>query len=112
MRQAADRIGLSSTDATKLATAAVELGRNAIVHAGRGRGRVRTVTGQRRRHGVEVTISDDGPGIADVDAALVDGMSTSGGMGLGLGGARRLVNEFRIDSDAGTGTRVVVVRWA
>lgn len=108
---AAAHVGLGQVDRTKLATAAVELGRNAIVHGGGGTALVEVCRGA-GRDGVRVEVVDQGPGIADIDAAMRDGHSSKGGLGLGLGGARRLVNEFELRSEPGSGTAAVVVRWA
>ena len=102
--------GFSLVDQTKMVTAASELARNTIVHGGGG---TATLEGfeDGSRKGVRMTFEDDGPGIADVQQALKDGFTTGAGMGLGLGGSRRLVNEFDISSASGSGTRVVAVRW-
>ena len=98
-------------DQTKLVTAASELARNAVVYGGGGVARIEVVDDGARR-GLRVAFEDEGPGIADVELALRDGYTSGGGLGLGLGGARRLVNDFEIDSAAGRGTRVVITRWA
>ena len=108
---AADR-GLSLVDQTKLVTAASELARNALVYGGGGTARIEVVTSAVGRAGVQVGFSDDGPGIADVDLALTDGWTTGGGLGLGLSGARRLVDEFDLTSKPGRGTSVVVIKWS
>jgi serine/threonine-protein kinase RsbT len=110
--QAGRLIQLSRVDQTKLATAAIELGRNALIHGGGGSARVQLRTGVAGRQGVAVTIADGGPGIASIPEAMRDGFSTGGGLGLGLGGAERLVNEFDLDSTPGGGTLVTIVRWA
>jgi serine/threonine-protein kinase RsbT len=104
--------GLSLVDQTKLVTAASELARNALVHGGGGTARIEAVSSAAGRTGVRVGFSDDGPGIADVDLALTDGWTTGGGLGLGLSGARRLVDEFDLTSKTGSGTSVVVVKWS
>lgn len=104
--------GLSLVDQTKLVTAASELARNALVHGGGGTARVEVVTSATGRTGVRVGFSDDGPGIADVDLALTDGWTTGAGLGLGLSGARRLVDEFELTSKPGGGTSVSVVKWS
>ncbi|HEY2523346.1 MAG TPA: ATP-binding protein [Streptosporangiaceae bacterium] len=108
---AADR-GLSLVDQTKLVTAASELARNALVHGGGGTARIEVVTSAVGRTGIRIGFSDDGPGIADVDLALTDGWTTGGGLGLGLSGARRLVDEFELASKPGHGTSVVVIKWS
>jgi serine/threonine-protein kinase RsbT len=104
--------GLSLVDQTKLVTAASELARNALVYGGGGTARIEVVTSAVGRAGVQVGFSDDGPGIADVDLALTDGWTTGGGLGLGLSGARRLVDEFDLTSKPGRGTSVVVIKWS
>lgn len=102
--------GFTLVDQTKMVTAASELARNTIVH-----GRGGTATLERledgARKGVRMTFEDGGPGIPDISQALKDGYTSGNGMGLGLGGSRRLVNEFEITSTVGTGTRVVAARW-
>ncbi|GIH15897.1 anti-sigma regulatory factor [Rugosimonospora africana] len=102
---------LSLIDQTKLVTAASELARNTLVHGGGGRAEVSTVTNG-RRNGIRVHFADDGPGIADLDLAMTDGYTSGTGMGLGLSGARRLVDEFDIDTGPGAGTRVTVTKWS
>ena len=97
-------------DQTKMVTAASELARNTLGHGGGGTcvmEQVRNGT----RDGLSLTFEDKGPGISDIDLALKDGYSTGGGLGLGLGGSKRLVSEFEIASKVGEGTRVTVVRW-
>lgn len=111
VRQAALTAKLPLVDQTKLVTAASELARNTLVHGGGGYARVEQVHNGRRA-GVRVTFADEGPGIADLDLALTDGYTTGGGLGLGLSGSRRLCDEFDIDTAAGQGTRVTVVKWA
>lgn len=102
--------GFSLVEQTKLVTAASELARNAITHGGGGEVIVEPVF-QGLRRGVKVVFSDRGPGIPDIALALQDGYTTGDGLGLGLGGAKRLVNEFSIDSRPGEGTRITIVRW-
>lgn len=101
---------LSLVEQTKLVTAASELARNTLVHGGGG---VVILEGVERglRFGLRLTFEDQGPGIPDVARALQDGFTTGGGLGLGLGGSRRLVNEFSVESTPGAGTRVVVTKW-
>ena len=111
VRAAAKRLGFGLVDQTKLVTAASELARNALIHGGGGRCEVEVVQGQ-AREGIRLTFSDEGPGIPDLERAFSDGFSTQGGLGLGLGGARRLVDEFAIDSEPGRGTQITVLRWA
>jgi serine/threonine-protein kinase RsbT len=112
VRVAAARNGLSLVDQTKLVTAASELARNALVHGGGGMARVEDVTSGTGKPGVRVGFTDDGPGIADVDLALTDGWTSGDGLGLGLSGARRLVDEFELTSKPGRGTSVVVTKWS
>jgi serine/threonine-protein kinase RsbT len=110
VREWAVSLGFSLVDQTKIVTAASELARNVIDYGGGGDVRVESLNNDARR-GLRLTFSDEGPGIADMEQAMKDGFTTGGGLGLGLGGAKRLVNEFLIDSKPGRGTTVVVVRW-
>lgn len=110
MRALAVSAALSLVDQTKVVTAASELARNTLIHGGGGNAQLEIITGGRGR-GVRVTFTDEGSGIADVDLALTDGYSTGNGLGLGLSGARRLVDEFDIDSSPGKGTRVTIAKW-
>jgi len=112
VRVVAAENGLSLVDQTKLVTAASELARNALVHGGGGMARVEVITSARGRSGVRIDFTDDGPGIADIDLALTDGWTSGDGLGLGLSGARRLVDEFELTSKPGGGTSVVVVKWS
>ena len=102
--------GFSLVDQTKLVTAASELARNTLEYGGGGEVLIEVLNDGIRK-GVRLTFSDQGPGIVDVDLALKDGYTTGGGLGLGLSGARRLSNEFSIDSKPGKGTRVAITRW-
>src|SRR5688572_14832910 len=102
---------LSLVDQTKLVTAASELARNTLVYGGGGEASIETIDNG-TRVGVRIVFSDKGPGIADVQLALTDGYTSGGGLGLGLGGARRLVDEFELDTAPGTGTIVSVTKWA
>jgi serine/threonine-protein kinase RsbT len=110
VRSWAVEIGLSLVDQTKLVTAASELARNTVVYGGGGTLQLEQVEDGIRR-GLRLVFEDQGPGIPDVERALQDGFTSGGGLGLGLGGARRLVNEFHIDSRPGEGTRITVVKW-
>jgi len=112
VRVVAAQNGLSLVDQTKLVTAASELARNALVHGGGGLARVEVVTSGTGKSGVRIDFTDDGPGIADVDLALTDGWTSGDGLGLGLSGARRLVDEFELTSKPGSGTSVVVTKWS
>ena len=110
-RRLAEALGLEATDVTLLATAISEVARNITAYAGSGEIVVRPVE-QRGRRGIEVLARDEGPGIADVEQALQDGFTTGGGLGLGLPGARRLMDEFAIASREGAGTIVTMTKWA
>jgi serine/threonine-protein kinase RsbT len=110
LREQAVALGFSLVDQTKIVTAASELGRNTLVH-GRGGEVALHVVAEGGRRGLRLVFSDAGPGIADIELAMKDGYTSGGGMGLGLGGAKRLSNEFRIDSQPGSGTRVTITRW-
>jgi serine/threonine-protein kinase RsbT len=110
VRQAAVAQGLSLVDQTKIVTAASELARNALDYGGGGTVDVELVQNG-ARPGVRLTFVDQGPGIADIQQALKDGYTSGGGLGLGLGGAKRLSNEFSIESQPGAGTRIAITRW-
>jgi serine/threonine-protein kinase RsbT len=110
VRQRAVELGFNLIDQTKIVTAASELARNTVQYGGGGHLIIEGVEEGGRR-GLRLTFEDHGPGIPDVELALRDGYTTGGGLGLGLGGARRLANEFYIQSRPGEGTRVTVVRW-
>jgi serine/threonine-protein kinase RsbT len=109
-RQRAVSQGFSLVDQTKLVTAASELARNTLEYGGGGEVTVEVLNDGPRK-GVRLIFSDKGPGIVDIDLALKDGYTTGNGLGLGLSGARRLSNEFTIDSKPGEGTRVAITRW-
>lgn len=110
VRVRAVECGFSLVDQTKLVTAASELARNALEHGGGGI-MILEVLNDGLRRAVRLTFQDRGPGIADIQQALKDGFTTGGGLGLGLGGAKRLSNEFDISSAPGQGTRVTITRW-
>jgi len=103
-------LGFSAVDATFIATAVSELARNILAYARKGEITLRAVQGSNRR-GIQVVASDDGPGIPDIHQAMRDGFSTSGSLGLGLPGVRRLMDEFGITSQPGQGTTVKVKKW-
>lgn len=110
VRQWATEMKFTLVDQTKLVTAASELARNALDH-GKGGKMVMEMVENLSRTGLKLIFEDRGPGIPDIEAALRDGFTTGGGMGLGLGGSKRLVNDFQIESQPGKGTRITVVRW-
>jgi serine/threonine-protein kinase RsbT len=110
VRERALELKLSLVDQTKLVTAASELARNTIKYGGGGEVHVLCVS-DGVRQGVRLAFVDDGPGIDDLQLALTDGYTTGGGLGLGLSGARRLVDEFEIDTRPGEGTTVLIVKW-
>jgi serine/threonine-protein kinase RsbT len=109
-RAMAAELGFSATDSTLIATAISELARNIVSYARKGEITVKTIHAS-SRHGILVIASDDGPGIPDVLQAMRDGFSTSGSLGLGLPGVRRLMDEFQIASQPGRGTTVTVKKW-
>jgi len=110
VRQWAIELKFSLVDQTKLVTAASELARNALDH-GKGGWMTSEEVANGPRTGLRLEFEDQGPGIADIEQALKDGYTSGSGMGLGLGGSKRLVNEFSIESKVGEGTRVTVTRW-
>lgn len=109
-RALAVEVGLSLVDQTKIVTASSELARNTLDYGGGGQVSVEIVE-QGGRRGLRLTFDDSGPGISDIEQALKDGFSSGKGMGLGLGGAKRLCNEFSIESKPGEGTKVSIARW-
>lgn len=102
-------LGFKYMDQTRIATAVSELARNAIKFAGKGEIKIRKIGNSRR--GLEITIEDNGPGIENLELALKGGYSTSGGLGIGLSGAKKLVDEFDIDTFPGKGTKIVIKKW-
>lgn len=110
VRAAASELGFSLVDQTKMVTAASELARNTLDYGGGGTIHIQLMNDGMRR-GLKLTFEDKGPGIPDIQQALKDGFTTGNGLGLGLGGAKRLVNEFDIQSAPGQGTRVTITRW-
>lgn len=110
VRALAGDMGFRLVDQTKLVTAVSELARNMVEFGGGGSVLIEAIRNDTKQ-GVRLTFEDHGPGIPDIELALKDGYSTGGGLGLGLGGSRRLVNEFHIDSQVGKGTRVSITRW-
>jgi serine/threonine-protein kinase RsbT len=110
IRSAARQVGFGIVDQTKIVTAASELARNAVVHGGGGTMVWETVA-QNGRQGLRLIVNDSGPGIEDIKLAMKDGWTTGTGLGMGLPGAKRLVNEFEIVSKPGVGTTVTITRW-
>ncbi|MBE1573587.1 anti-sigma regulatory factor [Amycolatopsis roodepoortensis] len=111
VRSSAVAAGFSIVDQTKIVTAASELVRNAYIHGGGGTMTITMLRDDRGRLGLRLRVRDDGPGIADVGQAMTDGFSTGAGLGHGLGGTRRLVDEFTIDTAPGRGTTITITRW-
>jgi len=110
VRRLTQELGFSLVDQTKMVTAASELARNAYVYGGGGAMRCQ-LRDENGRTGLTLVFSDEGPGIENVEMAMTDGWSSGTGLGMGLSGTRRLVNQFEIDSRPGAGTRVTITRW-
>ncbi|PWI18019.1 anti-sigma regulatory factor [Streptomyces sp. Act143] len=110
VRQCAADLGFGLVQQTKLVTAASELARNTLVHGGGGHVEITTL-GNGARRGLRLSFVDNGPGIRDVDLALTDGYTTGGGLGMGLSGAKRLVQDFVLDTRPGLGTTVTITEW-
>jgi serine/threonine-protein kinase RsbT len=111
VRALAAALGFRALDQTRLATVASELARNVVKYAGSGRLIAQPTTTPDGRQALRLIFEDRGPGIPDIDAAMRDGFSTGRGLGKGLPGSKRLVDEFKIESEVGRGTRVTVTRW-
>jgi serine/threonine-protein kinase RsbT len=111
VRRLSQELGFSLVDQTKMVTAASELARNTLIYGGGGTMHWQTLKNIARK-GLRLVFSDQGPGIPNLELALTDGWTSGGGLGLGLSGARRLVNEFEIESSATAGTKVTIVRWS
>jgi serine/threonine-protein kinase RsbT len=109
VREAAAKLGLSLIDQTKLVTAASELARNNLIYGGGGEMTMESLNGPRT--GLRLCFVDQGPGIPNLDLAMRDGFTTGSGLGLGLGGSKRLVSEFDIVSKVGEGTRITIIKW-
>jgi serine/threonine-protein kinase RsbT len=110
VRKWAAELGFNLVDQTKVLTAASELARNVLVHGGGGTAKLEILNDGSRR-GLRLTFEDQGPGIPDIELALRDGYTTGSGLGLGLGGSKRLVSDFEITSTVGKGTRVAITKW-
>ncbi|HUS18374.1 MAG TPA: anti-sigma regulatory factor [Terriglobales bacterium] len=110
VRSWASEMRFSLVDQTKIVTAASELARNTLQHGGGG-SMIMSIEENGIRQGLRLTFEDKGPGIPDVEVAMRDGYTTAGGMGLGLSGSKRLMNQFEIETKVGEGTRVTVIRW-
>jgi serine/threonine-protein kinase RsbT len=114
-RDAARQLGFGAVDQSRIATAVSELARNVVRYATAGQGEVlireTTSSDGRGRVGLEIVVSDEGPGISDIDQALRDGFTSGGGMGMGLPGTRRLMDEMTIESAVGTGTTITIRKW-
>ena len=110
VRSRATQARLSLVDLTKLVTAASEIARNTLIYGKGGELRLRQYSEGGKR-AIELTFVDEGPGIPDIGRALTDGYTSGGGMGLGLGGAKRLVDKFEVESAPGKGTRVTLIKW-
>jgi serine/threonine-protein kinase RsbT len=111
VRACAMEMGFSLVEQTKIVTAASEIARNAVVYGGGGEVRIERLAQGPKRSGIRLVFEDQGPGIPNVELAMREGYTTGNGLGLGLSGARKLSHEFDIQSSAGAGTRVTLVRW-
>jgi len=109
-RSLAVEIGLTIVDQTKIVTAASELARNTVVHGGGGKVTLEILR-ETSKQGLRLTFEDTGPGIPDLERAMQDGYTSASGLGLGLGGSKRLCTDFAIESKVGVGTRVTIARW-
>lgn len=109
-RSLAVEIGLTIIDQTKIVTAASELARNTVIHGGGGKV-ILEIVREDTKQGLRLNFEDTGPGIPDLELAMRDGYTSGAGLGLGLGGSKRLCNEFSIQSEVGVGTRVTITRW-
>ena len=110
VREGATELGFGILDLTKILTAASELGRNTLIHGGGGT-MLLEIVAENELRGLRLTFEDQGPGIADIERAMTSGFTTKRGLGLGLGGSKRLVDQFEIASRVDEGTRITVTRW-
>jgi serine/threonine-protein kinase RsbT len=112
-REVARNLGFGAVDQSRIATAVSELTRNVVRYAtnGEGEARIRVLSKESRTSGIEVVVTDDGPGIADLAAALRDGFTSGAGLGMGLPGTRRLMDEMEVSSTVGSGTTIVIRKW-
>ena len=110
VRKLTQQLGFSLVDQTKMVTAASELARNAYIYGGGGK-MCWEIVERAPRNGLQLLFADEGPGIPNLDLAMTDGWSSGTGLGMGLTGAKRLVNEFEIQTEVGVGTRVKITRW-
>ena len=110
VRRKAQEVGFSLIEQTKIITAASELARNALIYGGGGT-MTATIVNNGMRRGLQLVFADQGPGIPNIDLAMKDGWTSGNGLGMGLSGAKRLVNEFELDTRVGEGTRVTIARW-
>lgn len=111
VRELAVKLGFGVIDQTKIVTAASELSRNTLDYGLGGYMEILALENERGKIGIRLSFVDEGPGIADLELALTDGYTSGGGMGMGLSGSKRLMNEFEVDSQVGKGTRVTVTKW-
>lgn len=103
--------GFGIVDQTKIITATSELARNTMSYGGGGEMEISLFKNEKDKPGLRLVFKDHGPGIIDIDLALTDGYTTGGGMGLGLSGSKRLMNEFSLETEIGKGTRVTIIKW-
>lgn len=111
VRTLAAKIGLGIIDQTKVVTAASELARNTLDYGGGGEMELAAIISDDRRPGLRFQFEDQGPGIPDISLALTDGYTTGGGLGMGLSGSKRLMNDLTVESEVGKGTRVTAIKW-
>jgi len=111
VRALAMQLGLGIIDQTKVVTAASELARNTLDYGGGGEMELETIQNESLRKGLRLTFADQGPGIANLELALTDGYTTGGGLGMGMSGSKRLMNEFHVETEIGKGTRVIATKW-